>query len=179
MFKIKMKSITYISLVVFVGLLLTQSCKTQSAIEAEILSNREDIIIKEYLTEKKITAEKLPSGMYYQRLQQGTGDKPSIGDTAVVHYTGNIIYSYVFDSSRFRDTPFEFRLGVSSGTGGVIPGWNLGVAEMRKGERGVFFMPSTLAYSSIGSPRNTTGVQSVPPNSILIFDIELLNIKKQ
>ncbi|MCU0394044.1 MAG: FKBP-type peptidyl-prolyl cis-trans isomerase [Thermoflexibacter sp.] len=170
-----MKSITYIFFFLISFVVLVGACRTKSAIDAEAFANREDIIIRQYLAEKKITAEKLPSGMYYQRLQQGIGEKPTARDTVSVHYTGNIIYSYVFDSSRLRDTPFSFTLGV----GQVIRGWDLGVAEMRVGERGIFYIPSTLAYGSSGSPRDrNTNLQSVPPNSILIFDIEVLGIKK-
>ncbi len=165
--------VVYIGLIMVLGL---QFCKSKSSLDTETLVNRDDQVIRDYLTERKISAQKLASGMYYQNLQQGLGNKPAIGDTVFVHYTGNIIYSYVFDNSRFRDTPFRFRVGI----GNVISGWDLGVIDMRVGERGTFFIPSYLAYGSSGSPQSqTTGVRSVPANSILIFDIELLEIRKQ
>jgi FKBP-type peptidyl-prolyl cis-trans isomerase len=165
--------VIYIGLIMMLGL---QFCKSKSSLDTEILVKRDDQVIRDYLTEKKISAQKLSSGMYYQNVKQGLGDKPAVGDTVFVHYTGNIIYSYVFDSSRFRDTPFRFRIGV----GGVISGWDIGVIDMRVGERGTFFIPSYLAYGSSGSPQSqTTGVRSIPANSILIFDIELLEIRKQ
>lgn len=165
--------VIYIGVIMVLGL---QFCKSKSSLDTEILVNRDDQVIRDYLTEKKISAQKLASGMYYQNIQQGLGSKPVTGDTVFVHYTGNIIYSYVFDSSRFRDTPFRFRIG----TGSVIPGWDIGVMDMRVGERGTFFIPSYLAYGSSGSPQSqTTGVRSIPSNSILIFDIELLEIRKQ
>lgn len=166
--------------ILFSFLFYFQSCKSKSAIDNEILINRDDQVIRGYLTEKKITATKLSSGMYYQRLQQGAGDKPVLGDTVTVHYTGNIIYSYVFDSSRFRDSPFQFVIGATTGTGSVIPGWNIGVLDMQVGERGIFFMPSYLGYGTSGSPQDrSTGIRAIPANSILIFDIELLSIRKR
>ncbi|TAH22769.1 MAG: FKBP-type peptidyl-prolyl cis-trans isomerase [Cytophagales bacterium] len=153
-----------------------QFCTSKSAIDTETLVRRDDQVIREYLAEKNIPAQKLSTGIYYQNSKQGTGEKPTIGDTVYVHYTGNIIYSYVFDSSRFKDTPFQFRVGV----GNVIPGWDLSVVNMRVGERGTFFIPSYLGYGISGSPQDrNTGVRSIPSNSILIFDIELLEIRKQ
>jgi peptidylprolyl isomerase len=168
-------SLITISLIAYLSLL--GACKTKSALDAEALANREDMIIREYLADKGINAERLPSGIYYQRLQQGLGSKPSNGDTVFVHYTGNIIYSYVFDSSRFKGEPFQFRIGTNQ----VIKGWDIGVANMSVGERGVLFIPSTLGYGSCGSPcgSSTSNVKTIPPNSILIFDVELLEIRKQ
>jgi len=164
-----------IAVLMLVALCL-QFCNSKSAIDTEMLVRRDDQVISEYLKEQKINAQKLPTGIYYQNFQQGTGEKPAVGDTVYVHYTGNIIYSYVFDSSRFRDKPFQFRLGV----GNVIPGWDLSVANMRVGERGIFFIPSYLAYGISGSPQDrNTGLRNIPGNSILIFDIELLEIRKQ
>lgn len=173
-----MKSYAIYTCILWVFAFYLHGCKSKSAIDNEILVNRDDQVIKDYLAEKKIPATKLSSGMYYQKLAQGIGDKPALGDTVFVHYTGNIIYSYVFDSSRFRDTPFRFVLG-ATGTGAVITGWSIGVLDMQVGERGVFFMPSYLAYGASGSPRSSTGIQTVPANSILIFDIELLEIRKR
>jgi FKBP-type peptidyl-prolyl cis-trans isomerase len=174
-----MKSLFSYTFILFAFTFFFQNCRSKSAVDTEILVNREDQILRDYLAERGIPAEKLSSGMYYQRLQQGTGDKPTLGDTVRVHYTGNIIYSYVFDSSRFRDSPFQFVLG-ATGSGGVISGWTIGVQEMRLGERGIFFMPSYLGYGTSGSPQDrTTGLRSIPPNSILIFDIELLEIRKR
>lgn len=156
--------------------LLLQFCVSKSAIDTEVLVRRDDQVIREYLAEKNISAQKLPTGIYYQNLRQGSGNKPATGDTVYVHYTGNIMYSYVFDSSRFKNTPFQFRLGV----GNVIRGWDLSVADMRVGERGTFFIPSYLGYGLSGSPQDrNTGLRSIPSNSILIFDIELLEIRKQ
>ena len=166
----------YLFLLLAIGF---QSCKSRSQIDNELLIDRDDQVIRDYLAERKINAVKLSSGMYYQKLQSGTGDKPVLGDTVRVHYTGNIIYGYTFDSSRFRDSPFQFVVG-ATGTGSVISGWTLALLDMQVGERGIFFMPSYLAYGASGSPRSqTTGVQSIPPNSVLIFDIEFLELRKR
>ncbi len=172
-----MKLISLIPISFIACLFLLSACKTKSTLDAEALAKREDIIIREYLADKGINAERLPSGVYYQRLQQGFGNKPSNGDTVFVHYTGNIIYSYVFDSSRFKGTPFQFRIGTNQ----VIKGWDIGVTNMSVGERGVLFIPSFLGYGSCGFPcgSSTSNIKTIPPNSILVFDIELLEIRKQ
>jgi FKBP-type peptidyl-prolyl cis-trans isomerase len=174
-----MKKQIFIYLYAFIALAFCfQGCRSRSQIDNDLLIERDDQVIREYLAERNINAVKLSSGMYYQKMQSGTGEKPILGDTLKVHYTGNIIYSYTFDSSRFKDSPFQLVLG-ATGSGAVIPGWTLGLQEMQVGERGIFFIPSYLAYSTSGSPRSNTGTQSISPNSILIFDIELLEMRKR
>jgi peptidylprolyl isomerase len=99
-------------------------------------------------------------------LQEGEGNSIQNGQTAVVHYVGTLTDGVVFDSSLTREEPFEFQLGAGS----VIEGWEVGVRDMRVGEVRRLIVPPTMGYGA-----NQVG--PIPPNSVLIFDIELLEIK--
>jgi peptidylprolyl isomerase len=99
-------------------------------------------------------------------LQEGEGDSIQNGQTAVVHYVGTLTDGVVFDSSLTREEPFEFQLGASS----VIEGWETGVRDMKVGEVRRLIVPPTMGYGS-------DQVGPIPPNSVLIFDVELLEIK--
>jgi peptidylprolyl isomerase len=106
-----------------------------------------------------------PSGLKYVDLQEGTGETPTNGQTVVVHYTGTLEDGTKFDSSRDRGQPFQFRIGV----GQVIKGWDEGVGSMKVGGRRQLIIPPELGYGS-------RGIGPIPPNSTLVFDVELLGI---
>jgi hypothetical protein len=105
------------------------------------------------------------SGLEYQDIEIGTGPEAAEGDQVAVHYIGWLTDGTSFDSSIQRNLPFEFELGTRS----VIRGWNEGVEGMRVGGVRILMIPPELGY---GSQVNA----GIPPNSILIFQIELLNI---
>jgi FKBP-type peptidyl-prolyl cis-trans isomerase len=104
------------------------------------------------------------SGLQYEVIAEGTGARPGAGDTVQVHYEGTFLDGTVFDSSYSRGEPAEFPLG------GVIPGWTEGLQLMTEGSTYRFFIPSDLAYGTQGSG------SAIPPNSTLVFKVELLSI---
>lgn len=101
----------------------------------------------------------------------GSGASPKIGQTCVMHYTGwlyiNGAKGKKFDSSRDRGEPFEFSIG----QGKVIPGWDEGIETMKVGGKRTLIIPPQLGYGAAGAGA------SIPPNSTLIFDVELLDVK--
>jgi FKBP-type peptidyl-prolyl cis-trans isomerase FklB len=122
---------------------------------------------KKFLEEngKKEGVVTTASGLQYQVVQKADGPQPKPTDVVTVHYTGKLIDGKTFDSSVERGSPID--LPVS----GVIPGWVEGLQLMHVGEKVKLFIPSDLAYGA-QSPSPT-----IPANSVLVFDLELLGIK--
>jgi len=108
-----------------------------------------------------------PSGLKYVELEEGNGATPQTGQTVVVHYTGTLEDGTKFDSSRDRNQPFSFKIGV----GQVIKGWDEGLSTMKVGGRRQLIIPSELGYGARGAGN------VIPPYSTLLFDVELLAIK--
>jgi peptidylprolyl isomerase len=113
---------------------------------------------------KKMTTT--PTGLQYEDIVEGTGPSPEKGKPVSVHYTGTLEDGTKFDSSRDRNQPFKFTIGV----GQVIKGWDEGVATMKVGGRRKLIIPASLGYGASGAG----GV--IPPNATLIFDVELLGV---
>jgi len=111
--------------------------------------------------------EATESGLRYQIIQKGSGVKSEKGKTVSVHYKGSLTDGTVFDSSYKRNAPIDFPLGV----GQVIPGWDEGIGLLNVGDKARFVIPSDLGYGA----RGAGGV--IPPNAILIFDVELMDVK--
>ncbi|GAU99728.1 hypothetical protein RvY_10684-2 [Ramazzottius varieornatus] len=105
-------------------------------------------------------------GVEIETIRPGDGKNfPKNGQTVNVHYTGTLTDGKKFDSSRDRGQPFSFKLG----EGQVIRGWDEGVAQMSLGQRAKLTCSPDYAYGAKGYP----GL--IPPNSVLIFDVELLS----
>lgn len=107
------------------------------------------------------------SGLKYVITHEGEGKQAKPGDVVKVHYTGRLTNDTVFDSSVKRGQPFEFELGA----GRVIKGWDEGIALLRVGDKATFTIPPELGYGA-------KEVGTLPANSTLIFDVELLDLKE-
>jgi len=108
--------------------------------------------------------EVTPSGLQYEILSEGTGEKPGPGDTVLVHYEGYLIDGTVFDSSYASGEPMEIPLYA------VIAGWSEGLRMTRVGGKVKLYIPSNLAYGENGAG------SAIGPNEVIIFEVELLAI---
>ncbi|XP_078361768.1 peptidyl-prolyl cis-trans isomerase FKBP1B-like isoform X2 [Oculina patagonica] len=106
-------------------------------------------------------------GVEIETINPGDGAKPQKGQTVVVHYTGTLENGKKFDSSRDKGRPFKFKIG----TGQVIKGWDEGVAQMTVGQRAKLTCSPDYGYGARGV------LLTIPPNAILIFDVELLGLE--
>lgn len=122
-------------------------------------------VISTSVQAQPMPAETLPSGVVITHLRQGSGATPSASDTIRVHYRGTLTNGTEFDSSYKRKQPISFPLKQ------VIPCWTQGMQKMRPGGKAKLFCPAHTAYGARGVPG------TIPPNSVLIFDVELLGIE--
>ena len=106
-------------------------------------------------------------GLTIEVLKEGSGVAAQNGNTVSVHYTGTLTNGTKFDSSLDRGVPFSFTLGA----GRVIQGWDLGVLEMKVGEKRKLTIAPELGYGALGTPGGP-----IPPNATLFFVVELLGI---
>jgi len=109
----------------------------------------------------------LDGGLKYEDLVEGDGDVAEAGMTVTVHYAGWLENGDKFDSSKDRNSAFQFPLG----GGRVIKGWDMGVAGMKVGGTRKLTIPPHMGYGAQGAG----GV--IPPNAVLIFEVELLGVQ--
>jgi len=114
---------------------------------------------------KKEGVKTTASGLQYKSIKEGSGAQPKATDTVTVNYRGTLTDGSEFDSSYKRNEPATFPLN------GVIKGWTEGLQLMKKGSKYQFFIPANLAYGE-----RSPGA-GIPPNSTLIFEVELLDVK--
>ncbi len=120
---------------------------------------------KAFLEENKkkegVTA--LPSGLQYKVLKEGAGKTPKAADTVTAHYRGTLTDGTEFESSYKKEKPLTFKVD------GVIKGWTEALLLMKEGSKWQIVIPPDLAYGERGSP-------VIPPNSTLIFEVELISV---
>ena len=147
--------------------------------DSKELLAEEKSTIEAYLEQEGIVAEETESGLYYQIIEQGDGAIPEVGQKVFVNYTGALLDGTVFDTSIEEDAkeagiynagrpynPIDFALG----KGRVIRGWDIGIGLLQVGTKAKLIIPSPLAYGERGSGA------VIKPNSILVFDVELVEI---
>ena len=164
------------ALFLFVVMVSFASCKqenknpyyiTPEQIEAQKKLDEETI--RKYFRTNNVDTTKvvrLNSGIYILTKKAGEGDAIKAGQYAEVNYIGRNVSNDVFDSSFRTGKTFS----VLVGAGQVIKGWDEGLQQMRKGEEANLYIPSYLGYGMYGSA-------SIPPNSVLIFEIDVLNVR--
>jgi FKBP-type peptidyl-prolyl cis-trans isomerase FkpA len=124
---------------------------------------QDTMTIVDYLKKNKIKAKRTTNGVYYTVHKSAEGLNLNPGDSISVQYTGKLLDGTKFDSSYDRNAPFNLTVGM----GQVIRGWDEGLMSLKKGEKATLYIPSGLAYGERGAGA------SIPPNAILIFDIEI------
>ncbi|MDX2172096.1 MAG: FKBP-type peptidyl-prolyl cis-trans isomerase [Bacteroidota bacterium] len=125
-------------------------------------SEKDEEIITKYISDNGLNATYSGSGLYYVIKTQGTGVNPNPNSTVTVKYDGLLVDGTFFDSSPSTGATFSLA--------NVIKGWQEGLTYFKKGGKGTLLIPSALGYGS-----QKTG--NIPPNSVLIFNIELLDVK--
>lgn len=146
------------------------SKKVQDLVNARRTAQGEKLTAttKEYVDKaaKEKGAIKTESGLIYLSLNDGTGASPAATDTVKVHYRGTLVDGQEFDSSYKRNQPAEFPLK------GVIKCWTEGLQKMKVGGKAKLVCPPAIAYGTKGAGA------LIPPNATLVFEVELLDIKK-
>lgn len=139
--------------------------------------NTDDKLIQDYCKANKIKATKTASGLYYVITQKGSGELAKAGQEITMNYSGFLLDGTGFDSntdSKFGHVqPFNFKLG----SGQVIKGWDEGIALLNKGAKAKLIIPSPLAYGSRSMPGNANNPKGIPANSVLVFDVEMVDAK--
>ncbi|PHQ25673.1 peptidylprolyl isomerase [Marinobacter guineae] len=145
-----------------------QQLQDEQTKQTEELANKNLEAGKTFLAENanREGVETTESGLQYEVLEKGEGEKPAETDTVKVHYTGELLSGEVFDSSRERGEPVTFALNQ------VIPGWTEGLQLMSEGARYKLYIPSDLAYGPGGN-------RAIGPNETLVFDVELLDVNPE
>jgi FKBP-type peptidyl-prolyl cis-trans isomerase FkpA len=136
-------------------------CPTQKAKEAP---TSEQQVIADYLAANSITATKHSTGLYYQIVEQGTGDSPNNCSSVVINYTGQLP----------SGAQFDYGNNVAFTLGSLIEGWKTGLPLIKKGGKIKLYIPPSLAYGS-SDIKDQNGAVVIPANSMLIFDISLLD----
>jgi FKBP-type peptidyl-prolyl cis-trans isomerase FkpA len=151
-----MKNRLLLLLAVFSALFFSQCLKDDQ-------DTQDRNLILRHLEENNISATEHPSGIFYTITTEGTGNNPTLNNTVTVKYKGFLLNGNVFDQTSGSQTA-TFPLQ------NLITGWQIGIPLLKKGGKGTFWIPSSLGYGNVG-------LQGIPPNSVLVFDIELVDFQ--
>lgn len=122
-------------------------------------ATEDDVKMQKYITDNGVSATKHASGLYYQIIEPGTGSTPTINSTVKAKYTGTYTNKTSFDGGE-----------ASFPLGGVIEGWQIGIPLIKQGGKIKLIIPPYLAYGC-------NDYRGIPGNSVLVFDVELLEVK--
>jgi len=136
---------------------------TFAACKKNDFAEEDEAIILAYIEDNNITASMTEEGVYYQILTQGTGIYPTVNSEVTVHYTGWLSDNTQFESSYDSGVPITFPLGA------LIEGWQIGLPLIQEGGSILLMIPSRYGYGD-------TATQTIPANSVLIFEIDLLEV---
>jgi FKBP-type peptidyl-prolyl cis-trans isomerase len=134
-------------------------------LQVTLVSAKQPVLVKPWVvdtTKYKTTKD----GLKYEIIQEGAGPDITEGNIVTVNYSGYLLNGDKFDSSVERDEPLTFKVGFSS----ILPGWEEGIKLLNKGAKAKFILPPALAFGS-------KDIGKIPPNSTIVFDIEVLDIK--
>ena len=135
-------------------------CKDQQKIDQQIIEN--------YISTHHLNAIAEPNGLYYVPVSNGTGQSAMSASEVTVEYTGYLANDSVFSASNIPYTTY---------LANVIQGWQEGIPLMSRGGRCTLLIPSALGYGAQSQPSLQAGWSAIPPNSVLIFDIYLINFQ--
>ncbi len=142
-------------------LILVTACSKEDMLTPEQQLAKDTEIIEEYIKANQLTAQKTASGLYYVITKEGTGDHPTINSKIKIKYKGYLVNKVVFDKT-VGDEVLNDQLSK------FIVGWQEGIPLFKKGGTGTLLIPSYLGYGS-------QSIGPIPKNSVLIFDIELVD----
>jgi FKBP-type peptidyl-prolyl cis-trans isomerase len=125
----------------------------------------DSLTLDKYITAQNIKAELTPEGVFFTAHTEGVGKEPQQGDFVKIRYVGKLLSGKVFDESP-KNEPFAYRFGTHQ----VIEGWDIALKRLRIGAKVTIYVPAKLAYGTMGIGT------SVPPNTPLMYDIELVDI---
>jgi len=156
-----LKGYQSVLLILTAAIFLMGTCDTDKE-KAEEQARVDEQIILDYLAGHELIAEKHSSGLYYSITVEGYGEQPASSSTVSVFYKGYLTTGEVFDQTSAEPATFPIR--------DVIKGWQIGIPLLKEGGAGIFYLPSALAYG-------TNAVGSIPANSVLIFEVELMAVQ--
>lgn len=134
----------------------------------EDFGDYERVILRQYIDYEKVDIEPTESGLYHIILTEGSGEKVFVGDTVTVHYEGKFLNGKFFDSTKRRNSPFQFVYGRKWQ---VIEGMEEAIGRMTEGEKALFIIPSQIGFGETGS---STGI--IPPYTSTLFEVELIEV---